>query len=209
MPSADLPSALAHSRQEVVNPPTDVATWKLVVAALLLQLALIGEAGLIILTDAFVPGSQDISSIFEDAWVMALNRLLVIGLWALGVGVTYYWSRKRGVFERLFTWRSNRTVLVASLAAVDLHVLDNVVVATFGTQTVGPLVIGGTRSRVDVRHARGNCRVCSPTSVLPVRIVARRRSDRPLPASRRTVSGRSTCRGEASDSLSPGVYSTY
>lgn len=83
-----------------------------------------------------------IGGIFEDARVMALNRLLVVGLWAAGIGVAYHWSRSRGVFQQLFTWEHDATVLAASLAAVALHLLNNVVMSVLETGSLAPQMLG-------------------------------------------------------------------
>lgn len=120
----------------------DVAGWKLIGVAVALQVVLLWDVAAMFLTDALVPGSIDMGAYPEDAAVMALNRVLVVGLWALAAGIVYVWGRKHGLLERLFTRRDEGTLLVASLAAVGLHVLDNLVMAVVADESLGPQAVG-------------------------------------------------------------------
>jgi len=123
--------------------PSGMAAWKLAGVALLLQIVLFWDVGALFVTDALVPGSIGLSDYpFADPAVMMLNRLLVVAVWALAVGVVAYWCWERGLLHRLFTWEYNSTVLTASLAAVALHVADNLVMSTVGSEDLFPRVLG-------------------------------------------------------------------
>ena len=120
-----------------------VAAWKLVGAGLLLQIVLIWDMGAFILTDALVERSLDLTDYpFTDPAVMGLNRLLVVTIWTISVGMVVSWSRNRDLLNWVFNWEYDRTVLVAGFAAVGLHVLDNLVMSTVGSEDFAPRIFG-------------------------------------------------------------------
>lgn len=136
------PSTLSNPSGAGRETPT-VSLWKLVGMALLLQVVLLWDVGALLLTDVLVDGNLAISDYpFADVGVMALNRLLVVAVWALAVGGVYYWCKARGILSRLFDWRYERAVLVGSVAAVGLHVAETVAVGLLTEASLAPQALG-------------------------------------------------------------------
>ena len=142
MGSMDSTTAPSSTSGGTLRRVSDIAGWKLLGAGILLQVVLLWVVVALVSIDALLGGTLDSNGYPVDATVMALNRVLVAGVWALAVGGMYYWSRERGLFRQMFTWCTQGRVLVASLAAVALHVVDNIVMATITNESLGPQALG-------------------------------------------------------------------
>lgn len=134
----------SEAANQGLPPTSSTATWwKLVGAALGLQMVLLWDVGALFLTDALVDASVGFEDYpFEDVSVMVLDKSLVVGPWALVTGVVYVWTRRTGLFGRMFTWGREEGVVVASLGAVGIHVLVNVVLAVVANETIAPQGFG-------------------------------------------------------------------
>lgn len=143
MSPAEPTAASEATDQGLQQAASDASWWTLVGAALFLQLVLLWDVGALFVTDALVEASVGFEDYpFEDVRIMVLDKFLVVGLWALLTGAVYVWTRRTGLFDRMFTWQSEGTVLVASLAAIGLHALDTVVTAAVTDQSIAPQGLG-------------------------------------------------------------------
>ncbi|WP_436926066.1 hypothetical protein [Halosimplex amylolyticum] len=73
---------------------------------------------------------------------MALNRLLVVVIWALAVRIVASWSRERDLLGQLLTWEYTGAVFVGIPAAVVLHAADNLVMWTIGSEDLALRTFG-------------------------------------------------------------------
>lgn len=108
----------------------------------ILQVVLLWDVAAMFLTDILFSKNLEMGAYPEQAGVMASNRVIVIGLWVLSVGLVYFWSRKHELFTRMFPKGDRALLFLASMIAIGLHFLVSFVMVFVANESLTPQGIG-------------------------------------------------------------------